>query len=161
MGEYPTANLFTFTDESGSMQLTYYPHAPGPLIVGQPSGGPRLTYQGPEGSFVFPDAPDSGSEHINVQQESPLGPYVSVVLVPTSDDIAVTLTVLLPPINLAGQDSQDFETVAIKTTSYGETLSREGALLTYEVIGLQGTAQHVLLPLTTHPEAESNTAHNQ
>ena len=39
MVQYPTANLFTFTDESGSTQLTYYPHAPGPLIAGQPSGG--------------------------------------------------------------------------------------------------------------------------
>jgi hypothetical protein len=96
LGEYPTANLFTFTDESGSMQLTYYPHAPGPLIAGQPSGDPRLAYQGPEGSFVFPAA-GSGREHINVQQESPLGPLVSVVLVPTSDGIAVTLTLLLPP----------------------------------------------------------------
>jgi hypothetical protein len=34
MAQYPTATLFSFTDESGSMQLTYYPHAPGPLIAG-------------------------------------------------------------------------------------------------------------------------------
>jgi hypothetical protein len=59
-----------------------------------------------------------------VQQESPLGSLVSVVLLPTVDAIAVTLTLLLPPINLAGQDEQDFETVAIKTTSYGK-LPRE------------------------------------
>src|SRR5439155_17839982 len=78
MVQYPTANLFSFTDESGSTQLTYYPHAPGPLIAGQPSGGPRLEYQGLEGSFVFPDATSPGREHPNVQQESPLGPLVSV-----------------------------------------------------------------------------------
>ena len=159
MAEYPTANLFTFTDESGSVQLTYYPHAPGPLIQGQSSGGPRLEYQGPEGSFVFPDA-GPGREHINVQQESSLGPLVSVVLVPSIDAIALTLTLLLPPISLAGQDAQDFETVAIKTTSYG-MLPREGARLTYEVIDLQGTAQHILLPLTAQPAAESNPTHNQ
>ena len=121
MAQYPTANLFTFTDESGNIQLAYYPHAPGPLIAGQPSGGPRLEYQGPEGSFVFPDATGPGREHINVEQTSPLGPLVSVVLVPTIDSIAVTLTLLLPPINLAGQDAQDFETIAIKTTSGRQT----------------------------------------
>ncbi len=67
-----------------------------------------------------------------MQQESPLGPLVSVVLVPTIDAIAVTLTLLLPSINLAGQEEQDFETLAIKTTSYG-MLPREGARLTYEL----------------------------
>jgi hypothetical protein len=71
---------------------------------------------------------------------------VSVDPVPTIDAIAITLTLLLPPLNLAGQDEQDFETVSIKTTSYG-ILPREGARLTYEVINLQGTARYVLFAL--------------
>jgi hypothetical protein len=150
MAQNITANIFTFTDDSGSVQITYYPHAPGPLIQGQSSGGPRLDYQGPEGSFIFPHA-GPGREQVNVQQESPLGSLVSVVLVPSVDASAVALTLLLPPINLAGQDEQDFETVAIKTTSYGK-LPREGAQLTYEVSCLQGTARHVLLPLTAPPQ---------
>jgi hypothetical protein len=90
---------------------------------------------------------------------SPFGSLVSVTLAPTSDAKTTTLTLFLPPINLAGKDEQDFETVAIKTTSYGMP-SKEGALLTYEVIPLQGTARHVLLPLTVHPAAGSNTVHN-
>lgn len=158
MVQYPTPNMFTFTDDSGSIQITYYPQAPGPLILGRPSGGPRLEYQGPEGTFVFPDA-SPGQQHINVLGASPFGSLVSVTLPPTSDAKTTTLTLFLPPINLAGKDEQDFETVAIKTTSYGMP-SKEGALLTYEVIPLQGTARHVLLPRTVHPEAESNTAHN-
>ncbi|GAC1631083.1 MAG: hypothetical protein NVS4B11_31170 [Ktedonobacteraceae bacterium] len=140
-----TANFFTFSDDSGSIQMTYYPHAPGPIIQGQSSGGPRLEYEGPEGNFVYPSS-EPGREHINVQEQSVLGPQINVVLVPTVDATAVTLTLLLPPINLAGQDEQDFYTVAIKTTSYG-MLPREGARLTYEAINLQGTAQHILLPL--------------
>ncbi|GAC1355498.1 MAG: hypothetical protein NVSMB38_35830 [Ktedonobacteraceae bacterium] len=140
-----TANFFTFSDDSGSIQMTYYPHAPGPIIQGQSSGGPRLEYEGPEGNFVYPSS-EPGREHINVQEQSVLGPQINVVLVPTVDATAVTLTLLLPPINLAGQDEQDFYTVAIKTTSYG-MLPREGARLTYEAINLQATAQHILLPL--------------
>ncbi|GAC1623956.1 MAG: hypothetical protein NVS4B7_14960 [Ktedonobacteraceae bacterium] len=139
------ANFFIFSDDSGDIQITYYPHAPGPLIQGQSSGGPRLEYQGPEGNFVYPGG-EPGREHINVQEQSALGPQINVVLVPTIDATAVTLTLLLPPINLAGQDEQDFDTIAIKTTSYG-ILPRTGARLTYEAINLQGTAQHILLPL--------------
>ena len=150
MTQERSANFFTFSDDTGSTQITYYPHAPGPLIQGQSSDSPRLDYQGPEGSFVYPQG-GPGRETIHVQQESVLGPQITVVLVPTVDAIAVTLTLLLPPINLAGQDEQDFDTIAIKTTSYG-MLPKEGARLTYEVIYLQGTAQHILLPLTT-PQA--------
>jgi len=145
MTQDSTANLFTFSSDSGDIQITYYPHAPGPLIQGQNSGGPRLDYDGPEGRFVYPSG-EPGREHINVQEQSVLGPQINVVLVPTVDATAVTLTLLLPPVNLAGQDEQDFDTIAIKTTSYG-ILPRVGARLTYEAINLQGTAQHVILPL--------------
>jgi len=144
MAQDITANFFTFSDDSGAISINYYPHAPGPIIQGQ-SGGPRLEYQGPEGNFVYPNA-GPGREHINVQEQSFLGPQVNVVLVPTIDATAVSLTLLLPPINMAGQDEQDFDTVAIKTTSYG-MLPQEGARLTYEVIYLQGSAQNIVLPL--------------
>lgn len=40
----------------------------------------------------------------------------------------------------------DWQPLAIKTTSYG-ILPKEGARLTYEVIHLQGKAQHIILPL--------------
>ena len=143
MAQDITANFFTFSNHDGTIQISYYPHAPGPIIQGQ-SGGPRLEYQGSEGNFVYPNA-GPGRENINVQEESVLGPQVNVVLVPTVDAKAVTLTLLLPPINMAGHEKVDFHTVAIKTTSYG-VLPREGARLTYEVIHLRGKAQHILLP---------------
>jgi hypothetical protein len=140
-----TPNFFTFSDHHGTIQISYYPQAPGPIIQGQ-SAGPRLEYQGPEGNFTYPQA-GPGRENINVQQESTLGPQVNVVLVPSIDARTVTLTLLLPPINLAGQEKVDFHTLAIKTTSYG-ILPKEGARLTYEVIHLRGEARHILLPLT-------------
>lgn len=140
-----TANFYTFTDEYGTIQMTYYPHKPGPIIQGQSAGGPQLSYQGPEGNFVYPSSEPS-RQNINVQEESTLGPQINVVLVPTVDAISVSLTLLLPPINLAGQEEQDFSTIAIKTTRYG-ILPHTGARITYEAINLQGKAQHILLPL--------------
>jgi len=145
MSQDLTANFYTFTDHHGTTQISYYPHAPGPIIQGQGSG-PRLQYEGPEGSFVYPQA-GPGREHINVQQDSVLGPQINVVLVPTIDAKAVSLTLLLPPINMAGHEQVDFHTIAIKTTSYG-MLPKEGARLTYEVLHLRGKAQHIILPLT-------------
>ena len=138
-----TANYFTFSDHGGKIQINYYPHAPGPIVQEQ-SGGPRLEYQGPEGNFVYPQA-GPGRENINVQEQSTLGPQVNVVLVPTVDAKAVTLTLLLPPVNLAGHEKLEFHTIAIKTTSYG-MLPKEGARLTYEVFHLRGEARHIILP---------------
>ena len=138
-----TANFFTFSNHDGTIQLSYYPQAPGPIIQGQ-STGPRLEYQGPEGNFVYPQA-GPGRDTIHVQQDSSLGPQITVVLVPTVDAKQVTLTLLLPPINLAGHEHLDFHTLAIKTTSYG-ILPKEGARLTYGAIHLRGKAQHIILP---------------
>lgn len=143
MSQDRPANFFTFSDHRGTIQISYYPQAPGPIIQGQ-SPGPRLEYQGPEGHFVYPHA-GPGGENIDVQEESVLGPQITVVLVPTVDAKAVTLTLLLPPINLAGHEHLDFDTLAIKTTSYG-MLPKEGAQLTYEALHLRGKAQHIILP---------------
>lgn len=126
------ANFFTFSDANGTIQINYYPHA-------------RLEYQGPEGKFVYPGV-SPGRENMTVQEQSLLGQQVNVVLVPSVAGTSVTLTLLLPSMNMAGQDEQDFDTIAIKTTSSG-MLSTTGAQLTYEVIYLQGTAQHILHPL--------------
>jgi hypothetical protein len=53
---------------------------------------------------------------------------------------------------MVGQNEQQFATIAIKTTSSGMRPT-PGAQLTYEVISLQGTAQHLLHPLYTWQEA--------
>jgi hypothetical protein len=134
------ANFFTFSDAKGTLQITYYPHA-------------RLDYQGPEGHFVYPSA--SPGRDMTIQEQSVLGQQVTVVLMPSVDGPSVTLTLLLPPMNMAGQQEQDFATIAIKTTNSG-MLPTTGAQLTYDVISLQGTAQHLLHPLSTWQGALSD-----
>src|SRR5262249_16997775 len=141
-----SSNFFTFSTHDGTVQLSYYPQAPGPIIQGQ-GGGPRLEYQGPEGTFLYPQA-GPGRESIHLQEESALGSQITVVLVPTIDAKAVTLALLLPPVNLAGNEHVDFHPLAIKSTSYG-MLPKAGARLAYEAIHLRGKAQHILLPRTT------------
>src|SRR5437588_5546808 len=143
------ANKFTLADDSGSTQIIYYPHAPGPILVGQ-GAGPRLEYQGAEGNFIYPHA-GPGRENIDLQS-SPLGLLVSVVLEPSIDAGALTLTLLLPPINMAGKKEQEFYTEAIKTRSYG-ILPREGARLTYEVLDLEGVAENVILPFAAEQQS--------
>src|SRR5947209_19582090 len=110
MSQDRTANFYTFTDHHGTTQISYYPHAPGPIIQGQ-SSGPRLQYEGPEGSFVYPQA-GPGREDMNVQQDSVLAPHINVELVPTIDDKAVSLTLLLPPINIACHEHVDVHSTA-------------------------------------------------
>jgi len=127
------ANFFTFSDANGTLQINYYPYA-------------RFEYQGPEGYFVYPSA--SPGRDMTVQEQSWLGQQVNVVLVPSVDGSSVTLTLLLPAIHMAGQHEQDFDTIAIRTTN-SSMLPTTGAKLTYEVISLQGTAQHLLHPLYT------------
>jgi hypothetical protein len=124
------ANFFTFSDANGMLQINYYPPA-------------RLDYQGPEGHFAYPSA--GPGRHITWQEQSFLGQQVMVVLMPSVDGPAVTLTLLLPSITMAGQQEQKFDTLAIKTTTSG-MLPTGGAQLTYEVIHLKGRAQHILLP---------------
>src|SRR5689334_5587175 len=138
-------NFFTFSNHDQTIQISYYPQAPGPIIQGQGTG-PRFEYQGPEGNFLYPQA-GPGRESIQVQEVSVLGPQITVVLVPTTDAKSVTLTLLLPPVNLAGHEHLDFHTLAIKTTSHG-MLPKAGARLAYEAIHLRGKAQHILFPRT-------------
>lgn len=149
MSQSFTANVYTFSSHDGEIRLKYYPHAPGPLVQGQ-SAGPRFEYEGPEGNFTYPDA-GAGRENVTLQEDSVLGPQINVVLIPTVDAKAVKLTLLVPPINMAGHQKIDFHTIAIKTTSYG-LLPREGARLTYEVVHLQGKAERMIMPHAAQQE---------
>jgi hypothetical protein len=58
----------------------------------------------------------------------------------------VTFTLALPPVNMAGKKKQAFDTVAIKTKSFG-VLLREGAELIDAAMCLNGIAEEVILPL--------------
>jgi hypothetical protein len=141
MSQYHSADHYTFVNDSGSVQIKYDPSVSAPSTGNQRSEGPRFEYHGLEGDLVFPRY-SAGPTQVSVQEDSPLGPLVSVMLIPTIDAISVTLTLLLPPINMTGIDQLDFQTVAIKSTSYG-LLPRTGARLGYEVISLRGTAHSV------------------
>jgi hypothetical protein len=147
MAQQAEANQFTFSDANDTTQIVYYPQAPGP-VVGQLS--PQLRYSGPEGNFTFRNgvAADGNVE----TQASPLGQLITVVLKKSIDAGALTLILVLPSVNLAGQSEQDFDTVAIKTRSYG-ILPREGALQTYEVVYLDGKAAQVILPFTEQAQS--------
>jgi hypothetical protein len=131
------ANKFSFTDVNKTTQIVFFPQEPGPITL---PGGPQLNYEGVEGNFIF-----RGSNEVE-QQDGPLGSLFTVVLEKTIDAGALTLTLVLPPVNLAGKKQQIFETVAIKTKSFG-ILPREGARLTYEVLYLNGLAEVAILPL--------------
>jgi hypothetical protein len=145
---------YTFRNKDDSIRIIYDGPVSGTLSDNQSTDGPRLEYRGPEGDRIFP-RPHDGPTEVTVQQNSPLGPLVSVILIPTVDAKSVTLTLLLTPVNMAGKDQQNFETVAIKCTRYG-LLPRTGARLTYEVIHLQGTAYTGQnLPLSTESSAST------
>jgi len=134
------ANKFTFTACEGSVQIIFFPQAPvpGPIHPGQ-VGASELKYQGQEGNLTFL------GDQIE-KKDSPLGLLITVVLERSVDAGALTFTLILPPVNLAGKKRQTFDTVGIKTKSFG-ILPREGAELTYEVLDLKGIAESVILPL--------------
>jgi hypothetical protein len=118
MSQNRSARSYTFVNHNGSIRITYDPSVPASSAGIQSSSGPRFQYHGPEGDLVFP-RDQAGPTQVSVQEDSPLGPLVSVVLKPTIDAKSVTLTLLLPPITMAGKEQVEFQTVAIKSTSYG------------------------------------------
>lgn len=79
------------------------------------------------------------------RQQSELGDLISVTLKPSVDAGATVLTLILPPLNMAGQQEQHFETLAITTESYG-ILPHDGARLTYHARKLYGIAKFTQLP---------------
>lgn len=105
------------------------------------TGLPHLTYRGPAGDLEF-----SGDE-IDTEESDQLGRLVTVLLDAVPDGYTLDLTLLLPAINLTGDDEPTrFATLAILakhlTTIAGPRLI-EGALQTYEAVALEGTARFV------------------
>jgi len=137
-----TANKFTFTYDEAATEIVFFPNRPGPIIVGQPPGGPELTYHGPEGNFTF------FSDKISIQ-DGPLGSLISVILGPVEilggTEHFLRFVLLLPPVNMGDTKKQLFHTFGIKTaTTSGGT--SPGAQLKYTVIPLKGFAEIVPLP---------------
>ena len=117
---------------SDGLQITYTPS--------NDNGQPQLGYQGSHGNLTF-TANDIRSE------ETVPGTLITVFLVRTVDTGSVTLTLLLPGVNLAGTTEQPIQTIAIETQNLFSILDRNKArqTQTYQVYNLQGTAQHLSL----------------
>ena len=79
-------------------------------------------------------------------QKTEMGTIVTVTLEVIPDFHAITITLLVPAINLDGS-SREFKTIAIKTTgkdTIGGPRLIKGAVQSYEVIDLKGTANSVI-----------------
>src|SRR5437763_16123056 len=115
---------------SDGLQITYTP--------GNDNGQPQLGYQGSHGNLTF-TANDIRSE------ETVLGTLITIFLVRTVDTGSVTLTLLLPGVNLAGTTEQPIQTVAIETHNLFSILDRNKArqTQTYQVYNVQGTAKYI------------------
>ena len=122
-------NLFELTGEYARI-LTYSTTS----ITGQP----QFFYRDQQREFSF-----TGDDIRSLDSE--IGTMITVTL-EVIDDHTLTLTLLLPRINLGAGKESAFSTLAILTThltSIGGPPLTEGPLQTYEVVELEGTARHV------------------
>jgi len=137
-----TANEYTFTHDGGTTEIVFFPHKPGPIIVGQPTG-PELTYKGPEGSFTFL------SNQIEIQN-GPLGSLISVILGPIEifggTEHFLRFVLVLPPVNMGETRKQSFYTFGVKTATTSGGFG-DGAQLKYTIVELKGLAEIVPLPI--------------
>jgi hypothetical protein len=103
------------------------------------TGKPIFNYEDLKDAYSF-----TGDE-IRTQKTT-IGTLVMVILKSVPDLNAITLTLLVPAINLYGS-AQEFKSIAIlttcKTTKGGESLVK-GIVQSYRVIDLQGTANIVM-----------------
>jgi hypothetical protein len=128
------ANEFTFSGDRTS--ITFFPTAPGPIVVGHEGG--QLSYEGPEGTFTF------HGDQIT-RSDSPLGTLLTVTLRPDFDTGAIKITILVPrAFCVTRSHPVTFATVAIKTTSRG-FVTGPGVELTYTVVPLIGHANDIIL----------------
>lgn len=105
------------------------------------TGDPRFSYTDKDQSLGF-----SGSE-IRVEP-SEIGDLVTVTIETVPDLRTVTVTLLVPTVNVPQFGTEeDFKTVAIFTTHRSSIAGPsviEGQLKTYNCLDVEGTAQHVI-----------------
>lgn len=103
------------------------------------AGQPLFTYKDSKGTHSFK------GDAIRTQKTE-ISTIVTVTLESVPDLRVTTLTLLLPAINLDGS-AREFKTIAIRTTSkttIGGPRLVKGAVQSYEVIDLKGTASSVV-----------------
>jgi hypothetical protein len=137
------ADRYTFKHDEDDTQIVFFPHRPGPVVVGQPTSGPELTYKGPEGSFTF------FSDKIQIETGA-LGSLISVILgsieIFGGTQNFLRFSLALPPVNMGKTQRQSFYTFGVKTATTTGGVS-DGAQLKYTVVQLKGLAEIVPLPL--------------
>jgi hypothetical protein len=104
------------------------------------AGVPLLTYQAHKQTRSF------RGEEIRVQQTE-LGDTVTVTLEVVPDLHTVTLTLLIPAVNLGKDNAARIATQAIRTTSrtsIGGPRLVQGQIQLYEALALEGTAKSVV-----------------
>jgi hypothetical protein len=122
-----SANLFEL--QCGEVQVTY--------STSSFAGPPRLGYSGPEGDLSF-----SGNEIETLP--SALGTEVTVTLESVPDLHTITLTLLLPSIQMPEDGDAEFDTLAIRTAHHTTIAGPpSGAGQSYGAIDLHGVAKSV------------------
>jgi hypothetical protein len=104
------------------------------------TGQPQFHYQDNQRDLTFT------GDDIRLLDTDEIGMLVSVTLEVIPDLHTLTLSVLIPQINLKGETESPLSTLAILTThltSIGGPGLVEGPLQTYEVVALEGTARLV------------------
>jgi hypothetical protein len=105
------------------------------------SGEPTFALGGPATDLRF------HGDEIGIEQTDTLGQLVSVMTDAVADGYTQWLTVLIPIVNITPGEPAAFSTVAIQTrhlTNIAGPDMIDGALQTYEVIPLEGTAELLL-----------------
>ena len=124
-------NLFELTGEYTQIRITYSTTS----ITGQP----QFHYQDQQRDLTF-----TGGDIRSLDSE--IGMLITVTLEVIPDLHTLTLTLLIPQINLDEGNESSFSTQAILTThltSIGGPNLVKGPLQTYEVVALEGTARFV------------------
>lgn len=132
-----SANVFVLKGRTGTMKVTYYPDAPGPLVEGLTPGA-LFEYDGPEGRLSFRSAQIS-------RQDTPSGQLLSVVLKPQFHLGAIALSLFLPPVSVDSDGQQAFTTCGVKTRHIG-LAQTSGAQITYEMERFDGEARVESMP---------------
>lgn len=140
-GERAEPNQYTFSDRAGR-RIVFYPSAPGPIIKGERPGA-ELEYEGPEGKRTF-----RGADEVHVEHDV-LGTLISATIRFNADGGGLDFALALPTVYLDGSKQQKFATIGTLVHTRGRVVNPAGADRTYEVIPLEGIAQHVMLPLAS------------
>ena len=106
------------------------------------TGDRRFSYSDKELSLNF-----SGDDEIRVEEDTALGDLVTVTIEEIPDLRTVTVTLLVPQVNLPQDTKQSpFETDAVYTTNHttigGPSLA-QGQLKSYKTVKVSGIAQQV------------------